>query len=208
VIFVNNGANVTFENLTIRDGRLNRPTYSYYARGAGIYNYGGRVTSGNRCTVSHNVINVTGTALAYGGGIYNTQDGTLIVNGTVSNNSVYDDLGGGGIWNDGATVIINGTVSGNRAPGGGGIANSPDGRVTVNAGARIIDNVAIQFDSRWPAKGGGVYNSGTFIVKGTIAGNRSDGEGGGVYANKTVTIDGGRISGNTPDNCAGRGGCR
>jgi hypothetical protein len=45
--------------------------------------------------------------------------------------------------------------------------------------------------------GGGVYNNKTFTMEdGTISRNRTNGFGGGVYNNKTFTMEDGTISGN------------
>ena len=52
--------------------------------------------------------------------------------------------------------------------------------------------------------GGGIYNSGTFIMDGgTICGNRSVGGGGGVYSTGSFKLNGGKICNNSTDSSGG-----
>jgi hypothetical protein len=75
-------------------------------------------------------------------------------------------------------------------------------------GGNISNNHASSSDIQ--GYGGGVYNSGTFIMNGgNISGNRASannsidvygGYGGGVYNNGTFIMNDGKISGNNAEN--------
>ena len=117
--------------------------------------------------------------------------GTLnLYSGTLSQNKGY--YGGAvSVRYNGNANLFGGTISGNTAPSGGGlyVANST---VTLS-GTKISENSA--------QKGGGVYNqNGTVTIEqGEISRNWVDGEipnGGGIYSDGTVTMNGGKINGN------------
>ena len=162
IFYVNSGANVTIENLTITQGNE--------GNGGAIYNTG-IMLLGSNTTVSNNTTSGNGE----GGGIFNDY-GTLTVNGIVSNNTASGD--GGGICNYGGMLTVNGTVSNNTASGGGGIFSSY-GTLTVNG--TVSNNIV-------SGSGGGIINYyETLTVNGTVTGNVADndnngyGDGGGVY---------------------------
>ncbi len=162
--------------------------------GGGIDNWsGGIVTIGSSGMVRGN------TVPNQGGGIYDRGGTLIIVNGTVENNT--SAWVGGGIFIDsgGCTVVINGTVTGNEAMthSGGGISIADDGTLTIEGSGVVIGNQAVN--------GGGISNSGTLIVKGTIESNTAD-NGGGIsnWADMDITIaNGAIISGNTATNNGG-----
>jgi CSLREA domain-containing protein len=125
VFVVNSGANLTIENITVRNGLASTGS------GGGIRNNG--TTTIINSTVSNN------SASPDGGGILNNSGAIVtIINSTVSNNSAPTVGGfGGGIRNDGTVTIINSTISNNSTSGnGGGILNFG----TVNAQNTIIAN--------------------------------------------------------------------
>jgi len=107
---------------------------------------------------------MSNTAVAEGGGLWNSAVGTLTVEGsTIQGNSAAGnaaDQGGGGLFNDGGTLIIlNSTINNNQATGtsgsGGGILVTPGGLLTVDGG--------------------------------TISGNSANRAGGGIELNATIT---------------------
>jgi hypothetical protein len=54
--------------------------------------------------------------------------------------------------------------------------------------------------------GGGIYNTGTVMLKdSTVTSNTTSGSGGGIYSEPggAVTVNDSTITGNTPDNCDG-----
>lgn len=189
VFYVNSGVTASVAELTITGGKTTD-------NGGGIYNKG-TLTLESSTTVSGNsdsgifnggtlIVNGTvsnNTANLFGGGIVNTE--MLTLNGTVSGNLA---MGGGGIFNDG-TLLVNGTVSGNTANvEGGGIINYSRGTLTLNAGHRIEGNHADN-DNNGEGNGGGIR------TLSACPGNANYG-GGNYRGSGTTTID----------NCNGSGG--
>ncbi len=128
VLYVQSGANVTVENITLKNGRV-----SNGGSGAGIY----VDTSGTFKMTSGELSGCTSTASA--GGIYNK--GTLTIeNGTISGNSSTSQ--GGGIFADsGSLTISGGTISGNSTSSYGGGIYVNTGSVTITGGT-IRSNTA------------------------------------------------------------------
>ncbi|MCL1830513.1 MAG: InlB B-repeat-containing protein [Oscillospiraceae bacterium] len=164
-----------------------------------------------------------------GGGIQNSKDGIVEVNGgfVINNNSSTTattstfgvEFGGGGIHNAGTLTINSGSISKNTATNGGGIANSNvlvinNGLVSENTtrrnGAGVINyqsgvvsmnNGEISFNQCW--NGAGVLNSsGEFTINGgKICNNTALYFGGGITnVPGLVTINGGEICHNTAGN--------
>jgi filamentous hemagglutinin family protein len=216
-IFNITAGNVTFDGLTITNGRgVNGGGISNNGAGAltvtnsnvsgnTATNWGGGIFSnGGVLTVTNS--NVSGnTATNIGGGILSF--GALTVsNSNVSNNTA-TNIGAGGIYGGNTTTITNSTVSGNitgNAVGGGGIA--------IDAlGVLILTNSTVS-GNKSRLDGGGIYfffSRGT-ISNSTITNNTADsdnngtGNGGGIFSNSAniVTIRNSIIAGNfdTPNN--------
>jgi hypothetical protein len=143
--------------------------------GGGIVNRGGlRLQS---CEVSGNDATAT---FGRGGGILNTQQGTLVLADTiVKKNSSKGDGGlGGGIFNDQGQVTVSGSlVTDNDAKGfGGGICNS-GGRLILQA-TRVTKNDA--------SNGGGLFNQ---------------------LAGQVTLAEGSRVFDNDPNNCVNTNAC-
>ncbi len=132
--------------------------------GGGIVNRGGlRLQS---CEVSGNAATQT---FGHGGGILNTQQGTLVMADTIVQKNtakgdgglgggLFNDQGqltlseclvtdndakgfGGGICNSGGRLLLQATrVTRNDASNGGGLFNQSAGQVTLGEGSRIFDN--------------------------------------------------------------------
>jgi hypothetical protein len=126
-----------------------------------------------------------------GGGIYNDDFCTLILQDSVVTNNVASD--GAGVYNKSVMMLINCTISDNLADGiedlghqcgkGGGIKGVGTA-TTVLINCTVSGNYAV-------GDGGGIKTNcdGTVeIVNSTISGNSTDGRGGGVFARGTVTI--------------------
>lgn len=144
--------------------------------GGGIVNRGGlRVQS---CEISGNDATQT---FARGGGILNTQQGTLVLADTiVQKNAAKGDGGlGGGVFNDRGQVTLSGClVTDNDAKGfGGGILNS-GGRLILQA-TRVTKNDA--------SNGGGLFNQ---------------------SAGQVTLAEGSRVFDNDPNNCVNTNACR
>ncbi len=124
-----------------------------------------------------------------GGDIYNAGNLTL-TDDTIESGTVVGTIGGpigfgGGIFNasgnagpgSGASLTLNGTtVSGNTAEGfgsgpgamgeGGGIFNDTNATVILTGGSSVVGNMA-KGASSGDAEGGGVFNNGTLTLQGT-----------------------------------------
>lgn len=191
--------------------------------GGGISNDAGTMTVKNT-TIFNN-----GSELG-GGGISNSATLTLI-SSVVSSNSTWSVGKGGGIENGGTLVVHDSTIADNSGPDGGGVANA------VGATARIIDSIITNNSSTSPdGEGGGLFNVGSLILRGTLvianesghlgggiftkAGgslvlngsivtrNTAGSSGGGLYSDGTTSVNSSTIANNTPGNCAGAGyGC-
>ena len=145
-----------------------------------------------------------------GGAVYVDSNGTFIMNGgTLAGNVALTGNGGGvyvgyesvdvGEYVGGTFTMGGGTISGNKAwECGGGVYVAEKSTFTMSGSAEISGNKA-------DVSGGGVYaNYSTFHMEGgTITGNTSTGNGGGVNVNGTdgfpcrFTMSGGTICGNT-----------
>lgn len=141
VFYLNSGANLTINGVTITKG--NGVGTSNSGDGGGIYNLSGTLTltnsivSGNTATTGGGIVNSFGSMLTLtnstvsnntannGGGIYNSTSSTLILtNSTVSGNTATNNVGGIFNTGGGTSNLTNSTVSGNTAAvGGGGIDN-------------------------------------------------------------------------------------
>jgi hypothetical protein len=197
----NNGGTVTLTNSTISG---NSGGFGLDA-GAGIYNNGGTITLSNATVTDNNPggLFAVGT---FGGGIYNTNNGTLILNNSVVSANVAD--GGGGILNDSGTVTLtNCTISANLGDGqGDGISNGY-GTVTLTnctiiangignyTGTLTLNNSTV---SSGGGIGGGIFNStGSTLTlnNSTVSGNWGI-FGGGICNNGTLTLNNTTVSGN------------
>ena len=143
--------------------------------GGGVVNRGGLSLRG--CDVSGNDATQT---FGRGGGILNTQQGTLVVaSTTVQKNAAKGDGGlGGGIFNDqGQVTLSECLITDNEAKGfGGGITNS-GGRLIMQA-TRVTRNEA--------SNGGGLFNQSAGLV---------------------VLAEGSRVFTNDPNNCVNTRAC-
>jgi hypothetical protein len=192
-------ATVTVNSLTITGGNVITGI-----AGAGVDNQQGDVTLSG--------VTITGSKSGGGGaGIFN--DGTMTLVDSVVSDSSTPGVGGA-IWNYfNATLTLSGdtsithNISGSE---GGGIFNNPGASVTLNDTATMTDNTG--------TSGGGIYNQWggavtTLNDASSISGNSATNaapSGGGIYNNTTptgggsapiVNLNGGTVSGNTPDDC-------
>ena len=125
-----------------------------------------------------------------GGGLYATPSGTMLVlDATIDGNSATGDSGsGGGVFSAGDLTLRNVTVSNNTANrAGGGIEDA--------GGTAALVDVALtgnSIDAAMPGNGGGLHSGGgdVSITRGTVTGNTAV-EGGGLWSNGTLTINGG-----------------
>jgi len=167
------------------------------------YLRGGTFTMQDSASVSGNT-----SSSGSGGGVYVGERGSFTMEGgTISGNT--SNSNGGGVYVGGTfTMRDNASLSGNAAPNrrGGGIYVS--GTFTLQDNAKVTGNKdnGVYNEGTFIMKGGtisnntggGVVNTGTFTIEiGTISGNATNGSGGGVYNQGTFTMKDGIISGNT-----------
>jgi hypothetical protein len=163
---------------------------SYVSRGGGIWNDGTVRLTGSSL--------VAGNASSYyGGGIYNSWEGKVVMrqSSTVASNTAHL---GGGIMNDKGTVRLRDAASviGNDAsvapmnPAGGGIYNR-HGRVVLSGSSSVNGNSSLV--------GGGIFNDGHLTLErsSTVAGNAAS-DGGGIVNHRFLTLsEGSSVTGNT-----------
>ena len=185
--------------LTITGGVI---TGNSAPNGGGIYNIEGGIMTIEDCTISSN------TASADGGGIVNR--GTASIN----NASIYNNTAaanGGGVWSNG-TMTVGQMVSiiGNSALNGGGFFLT-GGSNAILSGTTIRDNTStvaggilmdqgtvtsltdctITRNNATVYGGGGIVNYGNLTLNGSsIMSNSCAGQGGGLWSNGTVNMQG------------------
>ena len=167
--FANGAASLVVRGTTI--------TGSSSFQGAGIANLAGSTASVSDSLIAFNEardgggiqsagsLTLTNTDVVFntaqrGGGI-KVVDGSLVVrDSSITNNEATDSNGhGGGVEvEQGNALIVRTDVSSNTAANGGGIANRPDGNLTLRFDT-ITFNTAVT--------GGGVLNEGTIMRAGT-----------------------------------------
>jgi hypothetical protein len=105
------------------------------SNGGGILNYGTATLTNTTLSGNSSNYTILPYPLPGGGGIYNAA--TLVLNDcTVSDNAaLFNNYGGGGIYNDAGTVTANNSIiAGNRGPGG--VADDVAG--TINSGSNNL----------------------------------------------------------------------
>ena len=153
------GTNSVVEGFTIRNGLTN--------------NYGGGIYILRNVTVRDCLV-VSNEAYG-GGGICINASSSLVENCTIQSNLA--EWGGGFIFYAHASGVVNRcTISGNVATDYcGGVAFQGAGTVS---NSWIADNRALG------TKAGGVDMSGGRLINSVVVGNRTQGDGGGIYATK------------------------
>lgn len=173
---------------------------------AGVYN-GGIFEMSGSAKVAQNVSVLASDV----GGVYNAKDATftLTEDAQIIGNRAMQS--GGGVYNAGTFKMDGGVISGHTVTQfGGGVYNAEGATFTLSGGT-IQNNTAYDGTGSSTAintnTGGGVYNAGTFEMKGgTIYSNRA-GKGGGIHSGNpltgspaaTFTMTGGTIDNNTAE---------
>ena len=175
VLKISNGAAANVNELTIRNGNVERTDSSPGDIGGGILN------DGTLAVFDSSILYNRG---ANGGGIANR--GTLTVaNSKISNFSTFD---GGGIANYGDLTVTNSTLSEN----GTGLVSEGKGGSIFNAGMATMTNSIVAKNTVYQGDGGGIYNTGIVTITNSIVAENevNDYDGGGIYNadNATVTI--------------------
>ena len=160
-----NSGILTITNSTISNNVIPR-TLSVVGEGAGIWNRG-------QLLIIDTAISGNST-IGPGGGIYNSEEGSVtIVRSNISAN-LFDSSGnGGGIWNRGDLIIRETTISDHTgASNGGGIWNV--GNATVEDSLIARNSAAVGF-------GGGIYNRAEMIVRNSTFTGNTAATGGGMH---------------------------
>jgi predicted outer membrane repeat protein len=141
-------------------------------------------------TVSNNV------AFGNGGGLYSDAGNVTVFDSTDSGNTATGK--GGGAFADFNAFLDAATVNNNVANGGGGGVWADDGFVSVMSSSTVSGNTAGAGSAGAGANGGGVWAATDVLVTtgSTVANNTANGDGGGLFALRSVSIDGSTISGN------------
>jgi hypothetical protein len=171
--------NVTISDLTIRDGVV-----------SGI-NGGGILTRGRlnlqRCTLSNN-------SAFQGGAIFNESLMLTATDVSISGNSASQS--GGGIFNgNGSTKLINSVVRANNAPVGGGFANGFAYAEITNS--TVANNTAIVNGGGIINDGSHLIVTGAIISTNTVTGSLGRGGGIDNHLASTLTITNSTISDNS-----------
>ena len=156
--------------------------------GGGVYLHSSTFTMTGGLIDNNGVNAETGASL--GGGVFVDASSTFIMTeGTISRNLASQ---GGGIYNLGTLNLLDDAiVTNNTAANGGGVYNSLDGTFTIDNDVEISDNYA----NARRLSGGGVYNMGTFTMRGQsrIDNNIGAMEGGGVVNTGIFNMESGTI---------------
>jgi CSLREA domain-containing protein len=185
VFHVTPSGSVTFQNLTIRNGKAPAGETENDNGGGGIFIEGGPVTLQNAILENNQAVS-NGENKSYGGAI-ETLGGLTIINTTLQFNSA--SHGGGIFSNVGTTVEIrNSLIYSNTATNtGGGLDNN---------GTAILKNIT--FSANSSPDGGGIYNGNSLDINhATIADNQSGISNSGVLLKIYNSI----LANNSGENC-------
>ena len=144
-------------------------------RGGGIYSAGGRLEVAET-TIARNTATASGGGVEVAGGL--AYFASAVVGGVTAAEGNRVTAGDGGGLHTGRSVgltVDGGSVRFNRASGdGGGLWNSVNSSLVVRNAAFVGDNVS-------GGAGGGIYNAGGLIVRGSsVIGNAAEPDGDGV----------------------------
>ncbi len=184
IFYLNTGANLTLDALTVSNGNSSDIGGAIYNAGvltidsstfdSNQADYGGGIYSIGTVTITNSTFSGN-AANTFGGGIYNVAGTLTINNSTLSGN--WATTWGGGIYNDltGTLAINSSTLSGNWVTNssGGGVYNT--GNLTVT-NSTFSANTAFSW-------GGGIFDfaGALTVTNSTFSANRADGGGGGIY---------------------------
>jgi CSLREA domain-containing protein len=204
--FLHDGT-LTVSNCTLSG---NSASSNYGASGGGIDNNGGTATVLDSTLNGNSANGIGGLVDGSGGGINNTQSGTLTVTGcALSDNSATggNQGQGGGICNTLGTVDITRSFLGDNTAGGSRIGGAGGGLYTFG-GMATLTNSVLRGNTAGSTfgSGGAVYSAMTAltVTNCTLSGNSTGGSGGGLFNGDsgTAMVTGSTFSGNS----AGSGG--
>ena len=171
---------VALRRLTVRNGRS--------GQGGGIDNRGAALT------IEDSVLSGN-EAFGMGGGLFNDQQGSVVLRRTAVQDNV-TDIDGGGIFNDGTMTIYSSGIVHNEASSfsGGGIRNE---------GTLAINNSTISSNKDNYVDGSGISNwEGTLYLHNCTV-SRNEGSPGVQNVGGTVHMQNSLLSGNANGDCGG-----
>ena len=195
LFLLSEGANTTFDSLTLTGGRTTAPAEG----GGAIRSEAADVTLTNS-TVSGNS---TVGNVAFGGAI--TAFNAVLTNSTISGNSTAGYRASGGGISANTATLTNSTVSGNSTAGSSAFGGGIDAGTATLVNSTVSDNST----AGYRADGGGIFTSDATLTNSTVSGNSTAGDfasGGGINAG-TATLTNTTVSGNSTggDNAGGGG---
>ena len=194
VLHIIGSINVNIQNLNIEDG------HATSSDGGCIYNQGG--------TLALTAVSISEcTADKKGGGLFNTNDGTVTLNnGTVHTNTASVD--GGGFYNESGSITLTDShaFENQASQNGGGIFNEESGTFNLigTFGKAHMSSTARNNSAE---KGGDIYNNGTLWLKESeVRDNTTSDDGAGIYNTGLMTMMGSSVRSNTASGSSANGG--
>jgi hypothetical protein len=160
---VTNGANVTFQNMTLTGGNATAVTSS--VGGGAIEDIGGNVTLSGVKVIGNKITGATGVN-GEGGGVFAQGGALTILNSSFDNNVA---LGGAGV--NGTKGTSNGGIGGSGGNGQGGAVYGISSNITI-LNSSFTNNSAL---------GGAGGKGGTGDLNGGAGGQGGNGQGGGLW---------------------------
>jgi predicted outer membrane repeat protein len=157
--------------------------------GGGLYDRGGRALSLQDSTVESNQAGPD-NLIGLGGGVF-ARD-AVVTNTAFNNNTA--SRNGGGLFVNNAVTLTGCTVSDNRTKVVIGLGGGVNATTVVMTGCSVFGNRA--------GSGGGIAATSVNLSNTSVSGNFTSLDGGGIFAQSTVTLTGSTVS----DNAAGGDG--
>jgi hypothetical protein len=189
------GSSPTITDVTISNN--NGPS-SGNLYGGGLYNTGDFFTEPGSPILTR--VTFTSNGADYGSGMYSSGGHPQLSQVTFQSNSTASGNGGGLFVNDGNITLADSLFNGNSTGGGDGAG------IYVNGGSLNMRNTQVESNIAYGGNGGGIYIASTgsaSIRGGSINTNHSYLQGGGLYAEGTISMVGATIKGNDGDSGGG-----
>ncbi|HZO62033.1 MAG TPA: hypothetical protein VFB35_03545 [Gaiellaceae bacterium] len=155
---------------------------------------GGAIQTAGNLTVQK--VDFARNSASNGGAISVSAGGSATVSNSTFTANTTTGVGGGALINFGTLVLKNSDLTANTAPINGGALNTQPSGTTTVSGGRVTLNTS-------GSLGGAVANLGTTSLQGVrIESNQGSAGGAIATANANVSIAGGTMGGNIPDNCS------
>jgi hypothetical protein len=202
----NHDGDVSMTHLTITGGLAPaEQDDDWDGGGGGILNREGSAMTLDDLLVEGNAVLGTSQYVDIGGGVANTNSGTM----TILNSSIIDNqaCNGGGIASRTAYLTMqDSVVSGNQVSSDPGCGDG--GGITTSNGGSLFDLTHVLVENNTARRGGGIFYNGNLngeIRDSIIRGNTVATGGGGLYNFGTLTLNRVTLSGNQASSGGGIG---